>query len=186
VRLLSSAVLSLVFLSLSGCVGGKIKDEDRPLLATIADLEGYGFDLASYADRETFRRTRYLDGSLEIEYEFETPDGAADTVYLAATAGFERTTRDAVAAFLLEKKGVGLGVRVGGGEVVEQPGFFDWGDDSYFATIVGEHGPGGVIFGGRSGRKTYWLMLGGVYFDDAEEWERFISPKLHYLVSYEP
>jgi len=42
------------------------------------------------------------------------------------------------------------------------------------------------LFGGRQGRKNYWLMLAGLYFDDKAEWEQFILPKLDYLATYEP
>lgn len=177
------ALLALV----TGCVPGEIQEGDRPLLVTVADLEPYGYDPIAYAEDETFSRTRYLDGSLEIDYELDSSEGL-EPLYLSATAGFERSSSDAVATFAMEKGAFGVGLELGGGGIEEVPGFFRWGDDAYFALIMGEEGPVGNIFGTRSGRKIYWLLLSGVYFDadSPEEWAEFISPKLEYLESYEP
>lgn len=79
---------------------------------------------------------------------------------------------------------VGIGARIGGVEVEVQEGFFEWGDESFFATLVCDDYPGGSVFGGRKGKKTYSIMIAGIYFDDRDEWEQFIQPKLDYLVNY--
>lgn len=172
---------------LVACVPGEIKDADRPLLVTVADLEPYGFDPAAYSGGEVFSRTRYLDGSLEIDYELDSSEGQ-DPLYLSTTAGFERSNGDAVATYAMEKRAFGVGLELGGGEIQEVPGFYEWGDDTYFALIVAEGSPVGNVFGARSGRRIYWLLVSGLYFDadSRDEWEAFISPKLEYLESYEP
>src|SRR5262245_40822261 len=95
-----------------GCVKDEIKEEDRSLLVTLADVKEYGFELDHLAARQVFKRSRYLDGSLEIEYEFETPDEVEDDVlYLSSTAGFERTVKDAFETYHLIRGGVGVGAK---------------------------------------------------------------------------
>jgi hypothetical protein len=183
-RLLSLALTSCVLLG--ACVTDEIREEDRPLLVTLADVKDYGFELDHLAASQVFRRSRYLDGSMEVEYEFETPDGESEVLYISVTAGFERTVTDAVQSFHLEKGGIGIGAKVGGGSIQEKKGFYSWGDESIFGDILGDHGPGGNIFGARLGKKTYWVMIAGLHFDDPSEWEQFIKPKLDYLEKYEP
>lgn len=180
-----SILLALTLcLTLCACIQGDIEERDLPLLITIDDFTQYDVDLSSFADRQIFRRTRYFDGSLEIEYEFETPEDFEKPFYIAVTVGLERSTADALLTYKAEKGGVGIGASIGGVEMEEQEGFFEWGDESFFATLVTEKGPGGSVFGGRKGKKTYSIMIAGLYFDDAAEWEQFIQPKLDYLVSY--
>lgn len=171
---------------LGACAEGEIRQSDRPLLVTLDELEDYGFELSHLADRQVFRRNRYVDGSTDIEYEFETPDGASEVLYVSATAGFERTVLDAIQTYRLEKGGIGLGTKLGGGRIVEKKGFYKWGDESYFADILGEKGPAGNIFGARLGKKTYWFMIAGLYFEERSDWEEFIGPKLRYLETYDP
>ncbi len=168
------------------CVKSEIHDADRPLLVTVDDLKQFGFEFGPLADRQVFHRTWHFDGSLEIEYEFDTPEDSDDSLYLSVTAGFERSVRDAVATYRMEKGGTGIGARLGGVEMREEQGFFQWGDESFFASLVGENGPGGNVFAARLKNKTYWVMIAGLYFDDTNEWARFIQPKLDYLATYDP
>jgi hypothetical protein len=183
-RLLPLALASCILWG--ACVTDEIEEADRPLLVTLADVKDYGFELDHLAALEVFRRSRYLDGSLEVEYEFETPEGASEVLFISTTAGFEKSVTDAIQSFRLERGGIGIGAKVGGGSIQEKKGFYSWGDESVFGDILGDHGPGGNIFGARLGKKTYWLMIAGLHFDDRAEWEQFIKPKLEYLTTYEP
>jgi hypothetical protein len=177
----------LVLVGAAGCTEEEVKQADRPLLVTIEDLEPYDYDLDHLAHLQSFRRIRNLDGSLEIEYEFETPDTSEQILYLSVTAGYERTAREAVATYRMDKGAVGVGSRIGGVSVKEEPGFYRWGDESYFGFFVTKEGQrGGNVFAARAGNRTYLLILSGIYFDDREEWAAFIEPKLDYFARYNP
>ena len=184
-KLLPLALTSCILLG--ACAKGEIRESDRPLLVTLDEMEDYGFKLKHLADRQVFRRSRYLDGSLEIEYEFETPENAAEVLYVSATAGFERTVSDAVQSYRLSKGGIGIGAQLGDATIKEREGFYKWGDESFFANILGKNGrPAGHIFTTRLGKKTYLFMIAGLYFEERSDWEEFIAPKLQYLEKYDP
>jgi hypothetical protein len=51
---------------------------------------------------------------------------------------------------------------------------------------MGEKGPGGNLFITRIGSKLYVVLIGGVYFDNRDDWTELITPKLQYLESYNP
>jgi hypothetical protein len=189
VRILRAILPRLALTScvlLGACAKGEIPESDRPLLVTLDELEDYGFKLSHLADRQVFSRSRYLDGSLEIEYEFETPDDAPDVLYVSVTAGFERSVLDAIQSYRLQKGGIGVGLKLGDTKIQEKKEFYQWGDESFFADIMGKNGPAGNVFGTRLGKKTYWFMVAGLYFEDRSQWEEFIAPKLRYLETYDP
>jgi len=178
-------LLVLLFLA-AGCTKQSIDEKDLPLLLTAGELVEYGIPVDSTEQFESFGRTRYFDGSVDVDYEFETPGDAADPLYMAVTVTFERTVRDAKASYLAER-GASLVVgRIGGMETEALPGFFDYGDDSYFVLLKGEQGPVGNVFGTRVGKKVYFVLLAGAYFDDPEQWSDWVMPKLRYMEAYNP
>lgn len=176
----------VLLIVLGGCLRERIHEDDLPLLVTLDDLKPYGFDLDSLADRQVFRRSRYIDGSLDIEHEFESPDDLEKPLYLATTVTFDRSATDARASYALMKGTFAVGTRLGGARVRGENSFFQWGDDSFFGYLDTEHGPGGNVFITRLAHKTYLVAIGGLYFDDADEWTEFITPKLEYLRGYQP
>lgn len=183
---LTVAVLA-VLVGVAGCMEEKLRESDRPLLVTIEDLEPYDYDLDHLAHLQKFRRIRNIDGSLEIEYEFETPDTSEQILYISATAGYDKNVREAIASYRMNKGAVGVGSRIGGVSVREEPGFYRWGDESYFGYFVTKEGRrGGNVFVARRGNRTYLLIISGIYFEDREEWAAFIEPKLDYFARYDP
>jgi len=130
--------LTVLTLALLSCVKASIRDDDLPVFVTIEDLRPLGFDLGAWADQQEFRRIWYLDGTLELEYEFDSPDESDESIFIATTAGFEQSVLDARAAFRIMKGSTGLGARVGGATIREDPQFFTWGDESFFAYLDGQ------------------------------------------------
>ena len=47
---------------------------DKALLVQASDLVPYGYGFQNIAKHETFKKSRDFDGTVEVEYEFETPD----------------------------------------------------------------------------------------------------------------
>jgi hypothetical protein len=179
-------ILTIPFILSCGCAEQSIHEKDKPLLLTVADLAPYGVSPDNYQQYEVFRRNIYVDGAIEIEYEFDPPEDSGINFYLSVVASFERTTKDAKVAYLMERKGTTFGAKLGGAAVSESMEFFTYGDESFFGFLMGEKGPGGNLFITRTGTKVYVVLIGGVYFDNADDWAELITPKLQYLESYRP
>jgi hypothetical protein len=180
------ASLTILLIFSCGCAKQSIREEDKPLLLTVEELAPYGLSLDNYRQYEVFRRNIYVDGAIEVEYEFDPPDDSGIHLYLSVTASFEPTEGDAKLAYLTERKGTTLGAKLGGVTVTESKEFFAYGDESFFGFLMGEKGPGGNLFITRAGTKVYVVLMGGVYFDNQDDWAELITPKLQYLESYNP
>jgi hypothetical protein len=179
------AILAILLI-LSGCAKQSIREEDKPLLLTVEELAPYGLRLDNYRQYEVFRRTIYADGTIGVEYEFDPPEASGINLYISVGASFERTEGDAKLAYLTERKGTTLGVKLGGVTVSESKEFFAYGDESFFGFLMGAKGPGGNLFITRVGTKVYVVLMGGVCFDNQDDWTELITPKLQYLESYNP
>jgi hypothetical protein len=46
--------------------------------------------------------------------------------------------------------------------------------------------PLGNVYTVRDGRKTYALVMAGLYFDDPDDWKELVGPKLQQLAGYSP
>ncbi len=182
------AALGLVLAAalLAGCTESRVRVADRPLLVTKQDLAGFGIDPDTLQGQETFRRNRYFDGSLEVEYAFETPDDASETFSIHSIAGFENSVADAIDSYRLLRGGIGVGTQIGGVSLREVPDFYRWGDESYCAVVPGRAGPAGNVFITRQGKKTFLVAIVGLYFDDSKAWDVLVRPKLEYLGGYTP
>ena len=180
------AILTILLIFSFSCAKQSIREEDIPLLLTVEELVPYGLSLENYRQHEVFRRNIYVDGAIEIEYEFDPPEDSGINLYLSVTASFEPTKGDAKLAYLTEREGITLGAKLGGVTVTESKEFFAYGDESFFGFLMGEKGPGGNVFITRTGTKVYAVLMGGVYFDYKDDWAELITPKLQYLESYSP
>ena len=185
-RNLLVTILAIILILACSCAKQSIREADKPLLLTVEDLTPYGLSLDNYRQHEVFRRNIYVDGAIEVEYEFDPPEDSGINLYLTVAASFERTERDAKFAYLTGRKGTTLGANLGGVTVTELKEFFAYGDESFFGFLMGEKGPGGNLFITRTGTKVYLVLIGGVYFDNPDDWAELITPKLQYLESYSP
>lgn len=181
-----TAILTVLLIFSFSCAKQSIHEEDKPLLLTVEELVPYGLNVENYQQYEVFRRTIYVDGAIEVEYEFNPPEDSGINLYLSVTASFEPTEGDAKLAYLTEQKGTAIGAKLGGVTVTESEEFFAYGDESFFGFLMGEKGPGGNLFITRIGTKVYVVLIGGVYFDQKDDWAELIIPKLQYLESYSP
>lgn len=65
-----------------GCSEQSIDEEDNPLFLIVEELAPYGLVLESYQQYEVFRRNIYVDGAIEVEYEFDPPEDSGINLYL--------------------------------------------------------------------------------------------------------
>jgi hypothetical protein len=179
----------LIALLLSGAAGcgseEPLSEADKRLFLRAADLARYGFEYENAHSHETFSKTRQLDGAYQLTYEFQTPEGERRPLYIYASVSVARNLSDARLSEGAEKVGLLIGLRAAGAEEREvrmQPG-----DDQGRLTLLVKGGkPLGNVFTVREGRKTYFLVMAGLYFEDAEDWKKLVEPKLLQLAGYSP
>lgn len=170
----------------AGCGSEELlSDADKRLFLRAADLAHYGFLYENADSYETFSKTRQLDGAYQLTYEFQTPEGERRPLYIYASVSVARNLSDARLSEGAEKVGLLIGLRAAGAEEREvrmQPG----DDRSSLRLLVKGGKPLGNVFTARDGRKTYFLVLAGLYFEDAEDWKKLVEPKLLQLAGYSP
>jgi hypothetical protein len=189
VRIRSSIGAIFVALFLFGAAGcgteEPLSEADKSLFLRAADLESYGYQYKNADSHETFSKTRQFDGSYQLTYQFQTPAGERRPLYIYATVSVARSASDAALAGGAENIGMLIGLKAGGveeREVQMQPG-----DDRNRLRVLLKGGkPLGNVFTARDGRKTYMLVLAGLYFEDAEDWKKLVEPKLQQLAGYSP
>lgn len=172
---------------LSGCMNRPIKDADKPLLVTVADLAEYGITYDNLEKSEIYRRVVYLDFSKEVEYEYDSPTDVEgiDLLYVSVTVGFERSVSEARKNYKIDLGAYQIGTKIGGVKVDADNDFFKWGDESFFGFLRNESNIVGNLFVCRSGKKIYSIIISGIYFSDPDLWAELLLPRLQYLKSYD-
>jgi hypothetical protein len=135
------------------------------------------------------KHVRYLDGSRELSYEYDSPDDAENPLYISSTVNIERSVSDARTVYLSMTFGLKLGLAMEGAEALQQvhkTGLFAWGDESKSVMLLKSGRPVGNVFAGRKGRRVFHLILVGVYFDDRQDVEAALGPVLRRFEAYRP
>ena len=181
-------VLVLAATVLGGCERNlPVDDKDRAVVLRAADLIPFGYGLEKTEPYETFTKTRYLDGSHELTYEFETPDSEEENaLYMNVTISVEKSTSDAWATHGAQDIGLGVGLKTNGITKREVKDFYKYGDSSTFYVLEKDGHPIGNAFTVRHGKRVYMLVLSGMYFDDAASWKELIEEKLETFSEYAP
>jgi hypothetical protein len=137
-----------------------------------------------------FKKVRHLDGSMELTYEFETPDGAEVPLYVYCLVGVEPTTSDAKSVY------AGLGLGEGSQSLttavkvqeqlqeVERNDLWGWGDKSRCALLKTHGEIVGNFFMARKGRRYFALVITGVCFEDPPLIVQLLGPMLERLENY--
>ena len=178
-RLIALAAMGCVSF-LSACNSGIPVDErEKTMLLRAADLVPFGYGLADTRKYETFNKTRYFDGSMDIVYEHETPETEQEhPLYLNVTVTFERKASDAIVSAGAERMAFKYALKAKGVEMREVPNFYAFGDSSDFHMIERDGKPFGNHFSVRQGARVYTVVMTGIYFDDVDEWKSLIGKKL--------
>ncbi|MHC4177369.1 MAG: hypothetical protein ACYSWU_07675 [Planctomycetota bacterium] len=166
----------------------EVTAEDRRLVVDIQTLAGSLEDFVPDPNNETITKQRYFDRSYEIEYEYIDPDDDYEP-YLYCCVTVERKHSDALTSYVAVWQASKLGLRWGADaevKIVERNELFRWGDQSRFAIVMVDGEPGGNLFVARKGKVVVGVMLGGVYFDEAEGFSGFASPALSSIENLRP
>ncbi|MGH7169029.1 MAG: hypothetical protein ACRELG_01960 [Gemmataceae bacterium] len=197
--LLTCGIVAAVFLVLCGGGGTLIyflfiHEIEEPLTTTDRDLpitaERVQSFLATLRVDPTLgklRKVRHLDGSRELEYEYESPEGAHSVLYISHDIGVERSAESARGAYGGLGIGTSIGLRLENKNIrqVERAELWSWGDTSRCIVLYNGDAPIGNIFMGCKGRRYFQLTISGVYFDSAKAIRELLQPFLQKLDSYE-
>jgi len=183
---IGAAVVAFTVSGLSGCGSEEpLSEADKSLFLRPADLVRYGFQYENADSYETFSKTRQLDGTYQIRYEFQPAKSERRRVFIHANVSVARNASDAALSEGAEQIGMLIGLKASGVEEHEvrmRPG----DDQGKLRVLVKGGKPLGNVFTARDGRKTYFLVMTGLYFDDAEDWRKLFEPKLQQLAGYSP
>jgi hypothetical protein len=137
--------------------------------------------------REKFKKVRYMDGSHEVEYTYETPDGDPYPLQIYCTINIERNASDATTTHAANKVGGNIGISTAEGiKLVPRDDLFRWGSDSSMSMVYNQGAPLGHIFFARSDKHVVAIMLYGVYFENREHLEELLTPVLDRFKKYKP
>jgi hypothetical protein len=164
-----------------------LEEADRSLVITAEDIVARAPEMKADPERGRLRKVRFLDGSRELSYEYESPDEAESTLYLSYIAGVEPTANDAHLVYISEGASFKLGLQIGAEgdmKLVDRNELWRWGDESRCAVITNDGHAVGNLFMGRQGRRRFTLVIIGVYFDDDAAIADLLEPMLRELESY--
>jgi hypothetical protein len=162
-------------------------DKDRQVVVTVDDLMGVVEDFSPDHDAETTGKSKYIDKSYEIEYEYEHPD-EDQPLFLHSSVSVEPSVSDAKTTYMSVKMGMSIGLSASGedAQLVDRDDLFQWGDESRCALVTSGGFNVGNFFVARKGTRVFCLMITGHAFDDRESLEKLVKPKLERLESYSP
>jgi len=164
---------------LSSCTKKVFTVAERNLLITPQDFEVYEIYFANADSIGKFKKLGFVDGSIELKYEFETNQEDTTELYINNIISIEKTKLEAKLTYAAEKGGVKLG-KISKIHFKELDDIFTYGDASKFYLLETKKGePIGNLFQCRKGKFVYFIVFSGVYFDDKDDWSEFILPKLN-------
>lgn len=180
---------ALVGITLFATSEQTVTEADREVLI---DINQIGLrmedDYSPIARGETITKLRYLDGSFELDYEYDVPEDP-DAPYLNCTVYREMTVQDARGSYTGLLAGSSFTVNMFAErdvEFVERNDLLSWGDTSYFSVLQCDGQPVGNFFVARRGRLVFYLIVSGVYFDDPDNVRGLLAGVLDRLETYEP
>jgi hypothetical protein len=181
-----AALAALLLVCLAGCgTEEPLSEADKSLFLRPADLVRYGFQYDDPDSYEKFSKTRQIDGAYELKYEFQPDKSERRRVFIYASISVARNESDAALNEGAEAIGMLVGLKASG--VEERELRMRCGNDrSTLRLLVKGDKPLGNSFTTRDGRKTYFVVVTGLYFDDAEDWKKLVAPKLEQLAGYSP
>ncbi len=186
--LLAIGIAGIGFLFVYTAKSVEVTANDRQVILDINDLAEWMEDYSPESQGETYAKHRYIDGSYDVEYEYDRPLDS-DAPYLSCSVTVEMNRSDARASYLSIWTGGKLGISLLGDssvDLVERNDLFAWGDESKMALLTVDGVPLGNVFITRVGNTIFYLTISGLYFDEPELLDEFLSEKLSRLETYEP
>jgi hypothetical protein len=164
-----------------------ISAADRDMVITAERLSLYLPGVSLDFRRGTLKKVSHLDGSRELTYEYTTPDGAREALYINSAVSVEPTPRDASVSYASESIGTQVGFRLQLGndlKEVERNDLWKWGDESRCVVLTSNGKKVGNIFRARKGRRYFSIFIAGLYFNDAAAIRDLLAPIVERIDGY--
>ena len=130
--------------------------------------------------KEKAVRKTYFDKSFALEYEYDDT-ATEDGIYINYSLHYERKKSDAVALYMPMWESTRLGLKIGGTAdfmIEEHNELLRWGERSRFGIVYNGTAPVGNVFVAQAESRVVYLLLSGVYFEEAEAISELVSPYL--------
>lgn len=184
----SCSLLGLCIVVLAVMPGKKLPvgDADREVVLTATDLAEWLPGTEVDEAHATIEKSKDLFGVVAMEYEYTSDDAG---LFVNTTVSLEPSVSDAQTTFTVTKLGLNVGIAIetkDGMTKVERNDLFTWGDESahFLLEMNGKTVGNAVVV--RSGRRTFFVIFAGVYFEDVEDLEAVLEPHLTALETWEP
>lgn len=165
----------LLFFLITSCIRINIKSEEKNILLTELDFEQYGFEFQSSVAGK-YKKYKYLDGSYEIEYEFDGYDKNSAYLFISNTLITDLTEEEAEITYQAEGVVTKLSHLIKS-EFLPVEGFLYGNRSELFIWYV-EGVPTGNMCRFQISNRTYYLIIGGIYFNNLTEWMLFFNDKI--------
>jgi len=160
-----------------------LTDADRQVVARANELAPWFDDFEPKEEYEKFEKVRYIDESLEVSYEYDSPSD--EDPYILVTVSHERSISDAMMTFTAEWSGQQMGLNIADSDLdlVEPDSFYSVGDQSRFANITYDGAIVGHVLVARKGKSVYSYTITGFNMDDPDLWSELLDDRVNNLAS---
>ena len=136
--------------------------------------------------RAKFSKVRHLDGSRDLNYEYEDTADPDKTVYVTCTVSVERSAQEAQDAYAGLKLGNRIGISAAEDVTeVERKDLWTWGEDSRCVLLKSKGNLVGNSFMARKGKRYFIIYIVGIYFDKRDSIQDLLRDFLNKIDSYE-
>lgn len=171
-------LLLLSLLSLAGCI------DNEPPLAEERRLLLSGEDFAAYEapqDGQYEKQVTYAARTIDLSFESE----GSDWFYLYSGVSLYPRAGDALMTSYAETFGASFGLRDSGLVQQDLPLETTLASRASLKLLTQDGEPVGNLFYATVGNKSMFTIFTGVYFEQPEDFEAFIAPKLRALREYQ-
>lgn len=180
-------ILILLLLGGTSCLSDNEIDISKyPIITTITEVSReYDIDVDLSGKSETSGLTKYIDGSIELEYTYDLIEtGFYTPLFYSITITKDKTIKGAKENYQIINGALGLvanSFKQGTEEVknLDLPG-----DDNYYAIRTYDGEPNGFLFSMREGVYSYSLVVSGMYFEDNSFIYDVILPEIENLKEF--
>lgn len=178
--LLAASLFAGLVIGLSGCQSQTMTEAEKKFLLRGAVFQDYGASLPTDTSKmETFEKTGYFDSTYDLDYTFETPDDSSQPLYLNQSLCVAASRGEAITQAAALRGGVMLGMKSEKISEKAMPNEKIYGEGSKLTVLTVDNGlPIGNLFTARQGKRFYFLVVSGIYFDTPEDWDAFAGDNI--------
>jgi hypothetical protein len=176
-----AGVVGLVVLGIKGVSSRPPTQAEKELLVSASRLEEFGMKAPNPEMCESYLAKRNVDGSLGLEYEYDSAKNPDRTKVLYVTSQVEanRSPKDARESFTMSIAAYKAGMFMGSDLRVDpSPVKLALGDQDYWAVIKRGDKPLGNIVVVRKDTIVHSFIVIGLYFAKSEDLRSLLQPTM--------